>query len=135
MNLLIGLGDVYSTDLAEAFKAAATDNEIDVCTTANYDAGSSNMKAPIKEIIDNKCCLVTVLFGQIQDISSLLLEAHRQNYAGEWILPDSAKTYADAVTITLRKHLDESSIHKLLRGMFECKIKTLAVSLTCRALL
>ena len=124
MNLLIGLGDAYSTDAAHAFEAAAIDNGIDVCTKAEYEAGSLDMKTPIKQIIDNRCCLVTVLFGQSQDISSLLFEGRRQNYDGEWLIPDTANAYIDAITTNLRrKHLDEPSIHKLLRGMLEYKFK------------
>ena len=76
------------------------------------------MQKAIKQIVDNRCCLVTVLFGQPQDISSILLEAHRQNYAGEWVLPDAVNIFLVPVVSVLRKHLDEPSIQRLLRGMF-----------------
>ena len=75
------------------------------------------MRTPMKQIIESRCCLVTVLFAQIEDIKSLLLEAHKQGYAGEWIVPDSA--YADVVVSYLRTQLDESSLNRLLRGMFQ----------------
>ena len=118
VNLLIGLGDAYSTDSAKAFETAAIDNDIDICTKATYETGSSDMRATIKQIIDDRCCLVTVLFGQLQDISSLLLAAHKQNYAGELVMPDAANIFLAPVVSYLRKYLDESSIHRLLRGMF-----------------
>ena len=79
------------------------------------------MQEPIKQIMDNRCCVATVLYGQVQDVSMLLLEAHRRNYAGEWIIAESVN-YVDGIFVNLRKHLDESSIHRLLRGMFEWKL-------------
>ena len=85
------------------------------------------MSAPIKQIVDNRCCLVTILMGQIQDVSLLLVEAHRQNYDGEWIMPDGSNIYVDAVVHNLRKYLDQSSTNTLLRGMFTCKSETLRV--------
>ena len=92
------------------------DNQIDVCTKANYQAGSGKMKAPIKQIVDARCCLVTMVFGQTQDLAALLLEAHKQNYNGEWVMsPD----IIEGVT-HLKKYLDEpSSVHELLTGMFD----------------
>ena len=117
-NVLVGVGDPYSTAAAKAFESAAIDNQIDVCTKANYETGSLNMKTPIEQIIDNRCCLVTVVFGQSQDISSLLLEAHRQNYAGEWIIGENVMGSLDTIVNDLSKHLDEASTHKLLRGTF-----------------
>ena len=116
-NILVGAGDPHSTAAAKAFESAAIDNQIDVCTKANYETGSLNMKTPIKQIIDNRCCLVTVVFGQTQDISSLLLEAHRQNYAGEWIMGDNVIGSLDTIVNDLNTHLDERSTHRLLRGI------------------
>ena len=118
-NVLVGVGDPYSTAAAKAFELAAEDNNIDVCTKANYKSGSSEMAAPIKQIIDNRCCLVTVVFGQARDTSSLLLEAHRQNYAGEWIMGDDVMGSLDTIVNDLNKHLGKRPTHKLLRGMFE----------------
>ena len=119
-NVLVGVGDPYSTAAAKAFESAAIDNQIDVCTKANYEAGSSDMAAPIRQIINNRCCRVTVVFGQTQDLSSLLLEAHRQNYAGEWIMGDNIMGSLDTIVNDLNNnHLDEISTHRLLRGMFE----------------
>ena len=77
------------------------------------------MTAPIKKIIDNSACLVTVLFGQAQDLASLLIEAHRQNYAGEWVIGDNIMGTLDGVVKDLKNHLDDPAIHKLLRGKFE----------------
>ena len=68
--------------------------------------------------MDNRCCLVTVVFGKTQDLASLLLEAHKQNYNGEWIMGDNIKGSLDTIANDLKKHLDEpSSVHELLTGM------------------
>ena len=117
VNLLIGAGDAYSTDVALAFESAAIKNGIDVCTKATYQAGSTDMTAPIKEIMDNSCCLVTVLFAQTQDISSLLLEAHKQHYEGEWIMSENVIATLEGVVADLKRHMEETAVHKLLRGM------------------
>lgn len=119
-NVLIGVGDSFSTSGAEVFESAAKSNGIDICMKANYKPGSSDMKAPIKRIMANRCCLVTVVFGQDQDISSLLLEAHKQNYKGEWVMSENVIGGLDGIIGDLKKHLDESSIHKLLRGTLKC---------------
>ena len=118
-NVLAGVGDPFSTAAAKAFESAAVDNKIDVCTKANYEAGLSDMAAPIRQIIENRCCLVTVVFGQIRDLSSLLLEAHRQNYAGEWIVGGNVMGSLDTILNDLNEQLDEGSTHKLLRGTFD----------------
>ena len=118
VNVLVGVGDPYSTDAAKAFEMAAKDNQIDVCTKANYEAGSLDMTTPIKQIIDSRCCLVTMVFGQTQDISSLLLEAHKQRYAGEWIMGDNAMGSVDTIVNNLNTHLDEHATYKLLRGTY-----------------
>ena len=113
------MGDPYSTAAAKAFESAAIANQIDVCAKPKYESGSSNMRTPIKQIVDHKCCLVTVVFGQTRDITSLLLEAHRQNYIGEWIMGDNVMGSLDSIVSDLNKHLGKRSTHKLLRGMFE----------------
>ena len=117
---MIGDGDSFSTSGAEIFELEATNNGIDICMKANYEAGSLDMKAPIKQIMENRCCLVTVLFGQDRDIYSLLLEAHRQNYTGEWVMSENVIGGMDGIIESLKKDLNEPAIHKLLRGMFEC---------------
>ena len=108
-------------------KEARKDNQLDVCTEATYKAGSLDMKymeEPIKQIINKRCCVATVLYGRVQDISTALLEAHKQNYAGEWLIPHSVVPSIDGILLNLRKkHLDESSIHSILRGMFEWKLE------------
>ena len=86
---------------------------------AQYEAGSLQMEKPIKQIINKRCCVATVLYGQVQDISAALLEAHKQKYAGEWLIPGGAVALIDAITIDLRRNLPESEIHSLLRGIFE----------------
>lgn len=122
-NLLIGSGDPYSTAGIKAFETAAIENGIDVCTKAVYEAGSTDMHAPIKKIMENSCCRVTVLFGQSQDLASLLLEAHNQKYDGEWIMGENIMGALDDVVKDLENHLDESSIHELLRGQFDCALE------------
>lgn len=118
-NILIGSGDPYSTAGIQSFESAAIKSGIDVVTKVTYEAGSTDMTAPIKKIIDNSACLVTVLFGQAQDLASLLIEAHRQNYAGEWVIGDNIMGTLDGVVKDLKNHLDDPAIHKLLRGKFE----------------
>ena len=114
-----GSGDPYSSAAAEAFVSAAIDNQIDVCTKATYQAGSGKMEAPIKQIMDARCCLVTMVSGQTQDLAALLLEAHKQNYKGEWIMGNNIKAGLDGVIDDLERNLDDpSSVHELLRGMF-----------------
>ena len=77
------------------------------------------MTAPIKQIMDSRCCLVTVLFGLTGDVAPLLLEARKQRYDGEWVINDNIKNSLHKVTSDLKRHLDEPSIHRLLRGMLK----------------
>ena len=126
VNILLGDGDAYSTDVALAFEKAAKKVGIDVCTKASYNAGSvavedkRPMKAPIEKIMGNSCCLVTVLIAQTKDISSLLLEAHRQKYPGEWIMSENTLSSLDGIIADLKQHnMTDDSIQKLLRGLFE----------------
>ena len=78
------------------------------------------MKAPIKQIMDARCCLVTMVFGQTQDLAALLLEAHKQNYNGEWVMGDNIMASLDGIFNDLERNLDEpSSVHELLTGMFD----------------
>ena len=62
---------------------------------------------------------MTVVFAQTQDISSLLLEAYRQRYAGEWIVGDSVLESLSTIVKILSKHLDERAVNELLRGTFQ----------------
>ena len=116
---MIGIGDSFSTSGAEIFELEADSNEINICRKANYKAGSSDMKAPIRQIMENRCCLVTVVFGQDRDISSILLEAHRQNYTGEWVMSGNIIDGLDGIVENLKKDLEEPAIHTLLSGTFE----------------
>ena len=89
-----------------------------MCKKAKYESGSVDMRAAIKQIMDNRCCMVTAVFGQAQDLASLFLEAHVQDYAGEWIVGDGVMADVDDLVKHLKKHLKhDSSVHKLLRGM------------------
>ena len=122
-NLLVGVGDSFSVAAATAFESAATANGINICTKANYDSGSSDMTAPIKQIMTNRCCLVTVLFGLGRDIAPLLMEARAQRYDGEWVINENIKNSLHTITRDLKRHLDEPSIHRLLRGMLKLSLQ------------
>ena len=118
-NVLIGLGDPYSTAGAQAFGLAAREKQMDVCTKVNFVSGSGDMEAAIKDIFDKKCCRVTVVFGQTQDLTSLFLEAHKQHYNGEWVVGDELLVNSDGIVKDLKRQLPEPSVHELLRGMLE----------------
>ena len=117
--MLSGVGDPYSSSAAIAFEQAANKKGIDVCTKAEYNAGSDDMSKAIKQIIDNNCCLATVIFGQSKDLALLLVEGQKQGYAGEWIIGDNIVSALDDVVEHMRAHIDEAAIHKLLGGMYE----------------
>ena len=123
-NVLIGNGDAYSTAAAEEFLLAARSKNIDVCTQAEYVHNSGDMSAAIKKIIDNRCCTVTVVFGQTTDLAALFLEAHKQNYGGEWVVGDWVVSTIDVLINEMKRHsqrmgarLSESQIHEVLRGI------------------
>ena len=118
-NVLSGVGDPYSSSAAIAFEQEAKKKEIDVCTKAEYNAGSDDMSKAIKQIIDNNCCLATVVFGQSKDLALLLVEGQKQGYAGEWIIGNNIVSSLDTVVKRMRAHIDEAAIHKLLGGMYE----------------
>ena len=113
---MIGEGDSYSTDGAETFALVASKMNIDICTKAEFKAGSGDMKAAIKQIIDNICCTVTVVFGQPQDLASIFVEAQVQSYAGEWVVGDKILDSYDVVVNEMKKHLTEPAIHKFMTG-------------------
>ena len=118
-NVLSGVGDPYSSSAAIAFEQEAKKKEIDVCTKAEYNAGSDDMSKAIKQIIDNNCCLATVIFGQSKDLALLLVEGQKQGYAGEWIIGNNIVSSLDTVVKHMRAHIDEAATHKLLGGVCE----------------
>ena len=130
VNILTGWGDTYSTAGADAFEKAAIANDIKVCTKAKYDSGKGRVgvKKTIKEIITERCCRVTVVFPLGPDLIALLLEAHEQKYDGEWVVGDNVVDSLGAVVTNLKMELEktqtkemaESSVHKLMRGMYVC---------------
>lgn len=96
---------------------AARNEDISICRQTKYVHQSGDMSATMKEIIENRCCSVTVLFGQSDDLAALFVEAYKQNYAGEWVVPDLPTRYNG-----LRKHIKDllqpnMDINKVLRGM------------------
>ena len=117
-NVLIGEGDPFSTAGAKAFIEAA-EPDIDVCTQARYEAGSDfkSMWKPIKEIIDNRCCTATVVFGQTVDLAGLFVAAHEQGFTkGEWLVGDWAVATVDGIIKAMKRQLTDSEVHKFLRG-------------------
>ena len=119
-NVLIGDGDAYSTDGAKAFALAAREKNIDICNKVKYKAGSGDMEAAIQQIMDNRCCAVTVVFGQSQDLASIFVEAQAQSYAGEWVVGDNILDSYDVIVNEMKKHLAEPGVHKFMRG--SCRI-------------
>ena len=116
-NVLIGSGDPYSTAGAKCFEEAAKKRQINVCRKVNYVSGSKDMKTSIEELVAKSCCRVTVGFGQSQDLPPLFLEAHKQNYEGEWIVGETVVAAVDGIVAELKTHLPEASVHKLLQGI------------------
>ena len=80
-------------------------------------SGAADVKAPVQEIIAKNCCRVTVVFAQAQDLASIFLEAHKQNYEGEWIVGETVVAAVDGIVAELKTHLPEASVHKLLQGI------------------
>ena len=125
--MLVGKGDAYSTGGAEEFLKEASSRNIDVCTRAEYVHLSQDMSAAMKKIIDNRCCTVTVVFGQRTDLAPLFVEAYHQNYAGEWFVGDAVVGVIDILmqdmqSISRRKGrgMSHSQVQEALRGMFTC---------------
>ena len=115
-NVLQGVGDPVSTGAAKAFALSAIESGIEISTRVTYESGSSDMEAPIKKIMEDKSCLVNFVFGLSQDMSALLLEAHKQKYAGEWIVSENIIASLDSIVTDMKNHLDEPSVHQLLQG-------------------
>ena len=115
----MGVHDPYSADAAKAFELVAEDKKIDVCLT-KFDANPKSMEAALKEIIAKNCCQLTVVFAQVKDLVSLFLQAHKQQYTGEWIVGNSlVGSVADVVKDLERHDIPEPAVHKLLRGRNE----------------
>ena len=118
VNVLVGSGDPFSTGAAKAFELAAIESQIDVCNKATYTAGSGDMRQAIQQIVGKKCCLVTMVFGQDQDLISLFLEAQKQGYVGEWVVGHNVVSSRDFIIKELMKNnLTARSVHEFLRGM------------------
>ena len=129
-NVLIGVGDPFSTSAAEAFELAAIEKGIDVCAKVKYVAGSSDMTASIRQIVKEGCCQATVVFAQVQDLVSLFQEANTQRYVGQWIVGDNIVGSLADVVKDLKRHLPEPAVHNLLRGTYD-PIFSLAGPLRC----
>ena len=83
-NVLIGVGDSFSFFGAQAFKKAAEAEGIDICLEESYQSKSSDVSTTISNLKKARCCKVIVVFAQVQDYRTLLLEARKQKYAGQW---------------------------------------------------
>ena len=119
-NVLIGDGDSYSSAGADAFMKAAKQNDIDVCAISRYEANSADMSGAIDKIMAERCCLLTVVFALSKDIVSLLVEAHKKHYRGEWFMGETIFDSLPTITNDLKNRLsDTSAVHKLLRGGYE----------------
>ena len=81
-------------------------------------SGAADVKAPVQEIIAERCCRVTIVFGQAQDLAAIFLEAHRQNYEGEWVVSETIVSSLDGIVADLKTHLLEDEVHKLLEGIY-----------------
>ena len=112
------MDDPYSFGGAKAFETAAGKKQINVCKEARYVSGAADVKAPVQEIIAERCCRVTIVFGQAQDLAAIFLEAHRQNYEGEWVVSETIVSSLDGIVADLKTHLPEDEVHKLLEGIY-----------------
>ena len=81
------------------------------------------MEAAIQQIMDNRCCAVTVVFGQSQDLASIFVEAQAQSYAGEWVVGDNILDSYDVIVNEMKKHLAEPVVHKFMRGLCRIMLK------------
>ena len=115
--------DSYSFDGAKAFQIAAANENIDICSVP-YTANLADMSSTIKRLTSGDCgcsvcrCRVNVIFGQYRDLTALFLEAYAQSYKGEWVVGDNILGSADDLVKDLTNQLqDDSSVHKILRGM------------------
>ena len=114
------MGDSYSEVGAAAFVRAASDKGINVCRTSSYQPNSADMETAISRIVQDGCCGLTVIFAQPKDIVSILLEAHKQHYAGEWLMGETAvDSYANIIA-GLKEHVGTTSqVYQLMRGKYE----------------
>ena len=118
-NVLIGMGDSYSSAGAAAFEKAAKKNGINVCSKSTYEPNSADMEITIQDMMSKRCCLLTVLFAQPKDIVSILFEAHKQHYAGEWLMGDTVIDSHIYIVDELEKKLrSTSAAYALMRGRY-----------------
>ena len=126
VNILSGAHDPYSEDAAKAFQIAAKNENMETCAVS-YTAKADTMASTIGRLTaSTKCgcsvcrCRVNVVFGQPSNLTSLLFEASKQHYKGEWIIGHSEFGSFDDVVKGLTHMLpDSSSVHKTLRGMVQ----------------
>ena len=117
-NVLIGVRSSYSSAGADAFMEAAKKNGIDVCAESIYE-DSRDIPDAISEIIEERCCLLTVVFAHSEDIVKILVEAHRQLYTGEWLMGETIFDSQQSVTKGLKSSLGDAEAYRLLRGRYE----------------
>ena len=69
---------------------------------------------------DGCACRVNVVFAQNEDLAQLFLEAHKQNYKGEWVVGGSLFGSLSDVARDMKNELKNSSVYEILQGMCEC---------------
>ena len=116
-NVLVIVGDSYSSAGAAAFKNAAKKNGINVCMTSSYVPNSVDMKAAMQRIMDARCCFLTVVFAQPKDTVALLLAADKVHYSGEWLMGETVIDSDIEITKQLTNALgDTSEVYRLMKG-------------------
>ena len=117
--------DSFSKYGARAFKAAIKaihGKGFNLCTVG-YTAGNPDMKKTIRQLVtdpDGCACRVNVVFAQTVDLVQLFLEAHKQNYKGEWVVGGSLFGSLSDVARDMKNELKNSSVYEILQGMCEC---------------
>ena len=131
-NVLESSGDTFSFFGARAFTTAINGSDFSPCTvsyTTGSRAGSPDMKKTIRQLQANMdpgglcACRVNVVFAQKADLVHLFLEAHNQNYKGEWVVGDLLLGSLADVARDLKNELEDSSVYEILQGMCELMLE------------
>ena len=85
------------------------------------------MKKTIRQLVtdpDGCACRVNVVFAQTVDLVQLFLEAHKQNYKGEWVVGGSLfGSLSDVARDMMNNKLEYSSVYEFLQGMCELMLE------------
>ena len=127
-NVLESSGDSFSFFGARAFTTAinaVNRSDFKLCTVGYKSGDPDDIEKAIRELHKNKkpdglcACQVNVVFAQNADLVQLFLEAHKQNYKGEWVVGDSLLGSLADVARDMKKELEDSSVYESLQGMCE----------------